>query len=76
MVGLYTAVFVEEAWKGAVKGVQKDIVKTGAGGQLGNKGGAVVRLRIHDSTICLTNAHLSAGESKEENRVQNVINIH
>lgn len=61
MVGIFTAIFVEEAWKGAVKGVQKDIVKTGVGGHMGNKGAAIIRLRIFDSTICLTNAHLSAG---------------
>ncbi len=61
LVGLGLVVFVEESWTSAIRGVQKDIVKTGMGGAMGNKGAVVIRLKIHDSSVCLTNVHLEAG---------------
>jgi hypothetical protein len=46
MVGLMLIIFVSENWKHSIKSVQKDTVKTGVGGQFGNKGAVIIRVRI------------------------------
>lgn len=46
MVGLMQIAFISDSWKHAIKSVQKDAVKTGMGGQFGNKGAVAIRLRI------------------------------
>jgi|JI6StandDraft_1071083.scaffolds.fasta_scaffold52257_3 hypothetical protein len=58
LVGIWMVIFIEASWKSAVKGIQKEIVRTGMKGTLGNKGATIIRLRIHDSVICFTNVHL------------------
>ena len=47
MVGLMQIAFISDNWKHAIKAVQKDTVKTGMGGQFGNKGAVALRLRIY-----------------------------
>lgn len=76
MVGLLVMVFIADKWKHAIKGVQRDTVKTGMGGQFGNKGGVTIRLRIFESTLCFTCCHLTAGYSKIEQRLDDLENIH
>lgn len=46
MVGLMQIAFISDEWKHAIKSVQKDTVRTGMGGQFGNKGAVALRLRI------------------------------
>jgi len=46
MVGLLLIIFVSDNWKHSIKNVQKDTIKTGMGGQFGNKGAVVMRLKI------------------------------
>ena len=46
------------------------------GGQFGNKGSVALRLRIYQTTICFTCAHLSAGQSKAKDRVDDFVQIH
>lgn len=46
MVGLMLIIFVSDSWKHSIKTVQKDTIKTGMGGQFGNKGAVVMRLKI------------------------------
>ncbi len=41
-----------------------DYVKTGMGGQFGNKGGVAIRIHIFDTSLCFVCAHLAAGEGK------------
>jgi len=47
MVGLMLIAFISDSWKHAIKAVQKDTVRTGMGGQFGNKGAVALRLRIY-----------------------------
>ena len=68
--------FISDSWKHAIKSVQKDVVRTGMGGQFGNKGSVCLRLRIFETTICFTCAHLSAGQSKSKERVDDLVQIH
>jgi len=64
MVGLLIIMFVSNEWKHAIKSVQRDTVKTGMGGQFGNKGAVVLRVRLFQTTVCFTCVHLTAGYSK------------
>lgn len=61
MVGICLMLFISENWKNALRSVHKDTVKTGMGGSFGNKGAAVIRVNIFDTSICFTCAHLAAG---------------
>lgn len=76
MVGLMQIAFISDSWKHAIKSVQKDAVKTGMGGQFGNKGAVAIRLRIYETTVCFTCAHLSAGQSKARERLDDLVQIH
>lgn len=51
-------------------------MKTGMGGTFGNKGGVVMRIKIFDTSLCFTCAHLAAGESKVKERIDDFTQIH
>lgn len=76
MVGLMLIMFVSSSWKHSIKSVQKDTVKTGMGGQFGNKGAVILRVRIFETSLCFTCAHLTAGYSKSKERIDDFIQIH
>jgi hypothetical protein len=66
MVGLLLIIFVSDNWKHSIRSVQKDTVKTGMGGQFGNKGGVILRIKIFETSLCFACAHLTAGFSKSK----------
>lgn len=76
MVGLLLVMFISDQWKHAIKSLQKDTVRTGMGGQFGNKGAVVLRVRLFETTLCFVCAHLTAGHSKPKERVEDVVQIH
>jgi phosphatidylinositol-bisphosphatase len=76
MVGLMIIMFVSDKWKHAIKSVQRDTVKTGMGGQFGNKGGVVIRIKLFETSLCFVCAHLSAGYSKSNERIDDFVQIH
>lgn len=76
MVGLMLIMFVSSSWKHSIKSVQKDTVKTGMGGQFGNKGAVILRVRIFETSLCFTCAHLTAGHSKPKERIDDFMQIH
>lgn len=65
LVGVYLTVWVRHALLPAVRGVQALSVGTGILGLMGNKGAVAVRLRLHDSSLCIINSHLSSGEGPD-----------
>jgi len=68
MVGVLLLVYVKPELAGLVRGVFADCVKTGFGGNAGNKGGVAVRMQLGGATVCIINTHLDAGQSKPEER--------
>lgn len=60
LVGVSIAVYVQARWRRFVGEVADAVAPVGVMGVMGNKGGASVRLRIADSTLCFVCAHLAA----------------
>eukprot|EP00494_Astrolonche_serrata_P001110 UN01116 len=75
MVGILIVIFVHRRhWKN-ISHVSKSHVKTGLRGHAGNKGGAAIRLRIYDSTLCFVCSHLAAHKKNVEGRNADFHNI-
>jgi endonuclease/exonuclease/phosphatase family metal-dependent hydrolase len=68
LIGLFTCIFVKDSFRNRVSNLDSAQIKTGMGGLHGNKGALVVRFLVDDSSICLLNCHLAAGQSHTGNR--------
>ncbi|KAH7922873.1 DNase I-like protein [Leucogyrophana mollusca] len=72
LVGLFTCMFVKNTERISLKDVAITTIKRGMGGRYGNKGGIVARFVIDDSSICLINCHLAAGQHHVRQRNSDV----
>lgn len=63
MVGCLILLFVQDRLKTRIHNIRTSKVKTGFGGQSGNKGSVAIRFNIDDSSIVALNCHLSSGQS-------------
>ena len=45
-----------------------DTVKTGLGGQAGNKGAVAIRFMLNSTSLCFVCAHFAAGQSQVKER--------
>ncbi|KAG6873599.1 hypothetical protein C0995_013972 [Termitomyces sp. Mi166 len=70
LVGLFSVVFVRdgERERGAIREVGVAHVKRGMKGRYGNKGAIISRFVLDDTSICLINWHLAAGQSAVRQR--------
>ncbi|EFX04276.1 inositol polyphosphate phosphatase [Grosmannia clavigera kw1407] len=75
MVGLFTCVFVKADLRGRIRGVASTEVKRGMGGLHGNKGAIAVRFLVDDTSLCLVNCHLAAGQSQAAHRHNDIAAI-
>jgi len=75
MVGCMITMFVKSKLKSHVHNIEVDRIKTGFGGNVGNKGAVCIRFDIYDTSICAINAHLESGKSKVEIRNNQFIEI-
>ena len=75
LVGLFTCVFVKSSLRSSIKHVHTAEVKRGMGGYHGNKGALVVRMVVDDSSLCLVNCHLAAGQTQTIHRNNDVAAI-
>lgn len=75
MVGLFTCVFVKADLRARIHGLATTEVKRGMGGLHGNKGALVVRFMVDDTSLCLVNCHLAAGQSQAAHRHNDVAAI-
>ncbi|KAI4527113.1 DNase I-like protein [Schizophyllum commune Loenen D] len=63
LVGLFSLTFVKNSERVALRDMAVTTVKRGMGGRYGNKGGIISRFVIEDSSICMINCHLAAGQN-------------
>ncbi|KAG9858028.1 DNase I-like protein, partial [Aureobasidium melanogenum] len=75
MVGLFSCVFVKTSLRGRIKQVHTAEVKRGMGGLHGNKGALIIRMILDDSSVCLINCHLAAGQTQTLHRNNDVAAI-
>lgn len=75
LVGLFTCVFVRQDIRKRICNVEATNVKTGLKGRYGNKGGIVIRFTLDDSSICLVNCHLAAGQKHVMARNNDIFSI-
>ena len=68
LVGILLCVFVLDKHIPYVREPQATTSATGIMGIMGNKGGAVARLQLYDSTLCFVCAHLAAHRDNVEGR--------
>eukprot|EP00736_Rhodelphis_marinus_P007769 Rmarinus@m.6327 len=61
-------VLVREELAANVTFVQSEMLPTGIGGVLGNKGAVAVALRYHETSLCFINTHLAAHQEKVPER--------
>jgi len=75
MVGLLSVVFVKSSEAAGLRDLALIKCATGMGGRYGNKGGILARLVIDDSSICLINCHLAAGQKHRRQRNADLVDI-
>ena len=75
MIGLFSCVFVKASLRSRIRAVDAAEIKRGMGGLHGNKGALVIRLILDDSSVCLVNCHLAAGQTKTVDRNNDITAI-
>ncbi|KAI5300591.1 hypothetical protein KEM56_002340 [Ascosphaera pollenicola] len=75
LIGLFTCVFVRDELRHSIKDLGSMQVKRGMGGLHGNKGALVLRFLIEDTSICLVNCHLAAGQTHTGHRNSDIAAI-
>lgn len=75
LVGLFSCVFVKNKLQSKIRMLQSTTVKTGLGGLHGNKGAIVVRFLVDDTSYCIVNCHLAAGQSNKAARNNDLATI-
>lgn len=72
LVGLFSCVFVRADLRNRIASQSSAEVKRGMGGLHGNKGCLILRFLIDDSSLCLVNCHLAAGQTQTVHRNNDV----
>ena len=75
LVGIFLIIFVKESLKDNFRNIEALIVKTGVLGTMGNKGSIVMRFNYLDTSLAISCAHLSAGQSEVNSRICEMTDI-
>ncbi|KAG8529820.1 uncharacterized protein KY384_005301 [Bacidia gigantensis] len=75
MVGLFSCVFVKANQRGRLRDIGTGELKRGMGGLHGNKGALMFRFVLDDTSICLVNCHLAAGQTQTSSRNSDIAAI-
>ena len=75
LVGLFSCVFVKTSLRQRIRQLDGTEVKRGIGGLYGNKGAIILRMVVDDSSLCLVNCHLAAGQTSTNHRNNDVAAI-
>lgn len=76
LVGISTFVFVSAKLVDRINDIEWFEIKTGFKGNLGNKGVIILFLTVDSTPITIMNCHLAAGETKSNERIQDIDYIH
>jgi len=71
LVGLLLCVLVRKELLVHVRGVRCEVVRTGYGGVVGNKGAVALRLELHGESFCFVNVHLPSGAAPDKREQRN-----
>lgn len=75
LVGIFLIIFVKESLKENFRNIEALIVRTGLLGTMGNKGSIIIRFNYLDTSIAVSCAHLSAGQSEVNSRISEMTDI-
>ncbi|KAL8693198.1 MAG: hypothetical protein Q9218_001942 [Villophora microphyllina] len=75
MVGLFSCVFIKASLRSNISRIEAAEIKRGMGGLHGNKGALILRFHFNDSSICLINCHLAAGQTNTMHRNSDITAI-
>jgi len=64
MVGCFILLFAKGELKNSIKNIRTSKVKTGFGGNGGNKGCVAIRFNYNESSFVFMNCHLSSHQNK------------
>jgi len=67
--------FCKEEVAPYISDLQQCQVKTGFGGNVGNKGGVFIRFNLHDTSMIFWCAHLKSGQESWVDRIKNLFEI-
>ncbi|KAI9740496.1 MAG: hypothetical protein M1834_005076 [Cirrosporium novae-zelandiae] len=75
LVGLFYCIFVKASERQNVHYINATEIKRGLGGMHGNKGALMFRFCIDDTSVCLVNCHLAAGQTQTVHRNNDIAAI-
>lgn len=75
MVGIMVCVIAREDHIPHIKRIQSQSAGVGVMNMMGNKGGAAIRFKFHETTICVVAAHLAAHRDNVAGRNADFANI-
>ncbi|RMZ77215.1 hypothetical protein DV738_g4512, partial [Chaetothyriales sp. CBS 135597] len=75
LIGLFQCIFIRQEERTRIRNVHATNIKCGMKGRYGNKGGLVTRFIIDDTSVCLINCHLAAGQTQTSHRNNDLATI-
>ena len=75
LVGINFYCYVLEENFDNITNLNRKFVKTGLGGAAGNKGSCCINFNYNTTTISVACSHLAAGDSKNKQRLKEIINV-
>jgi len=76
LVGILLIIFAKTSIVSRISDIDVDVVKTGLAGTVGNKGAALARFKVDETSLVFTNVHMEAGGKANKERLMNVLDIH
>jgi len=76
MVGCLIMLFARDEHKHKINSIRTSKVKTGFGGQSGNKGAVAIRFNYAQSSFAFINVHLTSGQNQVGERLEDIREIY